>query len=63
MVAIRIETPEQRADGLMLLVRQGPVRTLRGEIYLCNERSLAILDAHNIPYQKLPIPNETGGLR
>jgi|GEM_PF-1852752 len=65
MVAIRFETPEQRADGFMLLVRHGTVRTLRGEIYVCNESSLKVLDSHRIPYEKVPYPllNEVDTLR
>lgn len=56
MVAIRFKSPAERADGFMLLIRQGTVRTLRGEIYVCSEASLAVLDAHKISYEKLPLP-------
>ena len=56
MVGIRIKNPEQRAEGFILLVRQGKVRAWRGEIYVVRERSLAVLEAHNISYERLPLP-------
>jgi hypothetical protein len=40
----------------MLLVRQGRVRTLCGETYVCQEYALKVLDAHQIPYQKVSLP-------
>ena len=40
----------------MLLVRQGKVRAWRGEIYVVREDSLAVLDAHNISYERSPLP-------
>jgi len=49
-------SPEQRADGYMFLARNGKVRTLRGEAYVCNENSLRVLDAHGISYEKVPLP-------
>ena len=65
MVAIRFKSAEQAADGFMLLVRQGRVRALRGEIYVCQEYALKALDAHRIPYEKVPYPhvNEADALR
>jgi len=66
MVAIRFTYPEGAANGLMLLVRQGRVRALRGEIYVCRESALSVLDAHEIPYEKLALPvnlNEVDTLR
>jgi len=66
MVAIRFKSPEQAADGLMLLVRQGTVRALRGEIYVCKESSLSALETHQIPYEKVVLPvnlNEVDTLR
>lgn len=66
MVAIRFTSPQQAADGLMLLVRQGPVRALRGEIYVCKESALAVLEERRIQYEKLPLPvtlNEVDTLR
>jgi hypothetical protein len=66
MVAIRFKTPEERAEGFMLLVRHGTVRTLRGPIYIFNDRLLPLLDDHNIPYEKVPLPvklNEVDTLR
>ena len=56
MVAIRFTRPEQHAEGFMLLVRQGRVRAWRGEIYVVREGSLAVLEAHNISYERLPLP-------
>jgi hypothetical protein len=50
----------------MLLARSGRVRTLRGEIYVCSEVSLGVLDAHKISYEKVPLPvdvNEVDALR
>ena len=49
----------------MLLVRQGRVRTLRGEIYVCQRYALKALDAHEIPYEQVPYPdlNEADALR
>jgi hypothetical protein len=66
MVAIRFTSEEKAADGLMLLVREGRVRALRGEIYVCQEYALSVLDAHQIPYEKVPFPvslNEVDTLR
>jgi hypothetical protein len=53
MVAVRFKSPEQRAEGFMALLRQGPVRTLRGEIYVVREGALAVLDRLNIAYDQL----------
>jgi hypothetical protein len=66
MVAIRFKSPDQTGDGSMLLTREGAVRTLPGEIYVCRESALGVLDAINIPYEKLPLPlslDEVGALR
>ena len=66
MVAIRFTSAEQAADGLMLLVRQGTVRALRGEIYVCKESALSVLDNHQIRYEKVRLPlnlNEMDTLR
>ena len=66
MVAIRFKTPEERAEGYMMLVRQGRVRALRGEIYVCNESFLSALDDRKIPYERIPLPvnaNEVDALR
>ncbi len=66
MVAIRFTSPEQAADGLMVLVRQGTLRVLRGEIYVCKEKALAALEAEQIPYERVPLPldlNEVDTLR
>jgi hypothetical protein len=66
MVAIRFKTPDEAADGFMLLTRQGSVRTLPGEIYVCRESALGVLDAHNIPYERVSLPlslNEVDALR
>ncbi len=58
MVAIRFKLPEQRADGFMLLVRRGKVRSLRDEIYVCSESALKALEEQNIAYEKVPLPTE-----
>jgi len=66
MVAIRFKSPEQAADGLMLLVRQGTVRAVRGEIYVCKGSALPVLENHQIRYEKVPLPlnlNEMDTLR
>jgi len=66
MVAIRFTSPEQAADGLMVLVRQGTVRALRGEIYIGKESALAAMDMQQIPYERVPLPlglNEVDTLR
>jgi hypothetical protein len=66
MVAVRFPDPEQRATGFLLLARTGTVRTLRGEIYVCTERALEVLDSHKIAYTRLPPPvnqNEVDALR
>ena len=56
MVAIRFTSPEQAADGLMVLVRHGTVRALRGEIYVCRESALSALENYQIQYEKVPLP-------
>ena len=55
MVAIRFTSPEQAADGLMVLVRQGTLRVLRGEIYVCKESALAALEAEQALGRELPL--------
>lgn len=57
MVAIRFASPEDRANGFMLLVRDGTVRTLRNEIFILRENGLAVLDQHNIKYKQIPLPD------
>jgi hypothetical protein len=66
MVAIRFTRPENRAEGFLLLVRQGPVRALRGEIYICRDYALATLDQNRIAYERVALPlelNEMDSLR
>jgi len=63
MVAIRIKAPERRTDGFMLLARNGPVRVMQGEIYLCHERALKALDSHNIPYEEVPLSASRYGVK
>ena len=66
MVAIRFPDPEDRAKGFLLLARAGRVRTLRGEIYLCSEKALEVLDSFGVPYTRVPPPvnpNEVDPLR
>ena len=64
MVAIRFPHSEERAEGFLLLARTGTVRTLRGEVFVCSEKALEILDSGAITYARLPPPvnqNETKG--
>jgi len=56
MVALRFHDPAQRAAGYLLLARVGTVRTLRGEIYICSDAALKVLDSNKIPYTKVPLP-------
>ncbi len=56
MVAIRFKREDQAADGFMLLTSQGKVRTLPGEIYVCRESALAVLDSNGILYEKVALP-------
>lgn len=66
MVAIRFQHSGERAEGFLLLARAGTVRTLRGEIYLCAEKALEVLDSHKIAYTRVPPPvnqNEVDTLR
>ena len=37
----------------MALLRQGTVRTLRGEVYIVREAALALLDRLNIAHERL----------
>ena len=66
MVAIRFPHPEDRAQGFLLLAGVGTVRTLRGEIYLCREKALEVLDSSHISYSRVSPPmnqNEVDALR
>jgi hypothetical protein len=66
MVAIRFPHPELRARGFLLLTEVGTVRTLRGEIYICTEKALEVLDSNKISYTRVPPPvnqNEVDALR
>lgn len=50
----------------MLLARTGRVRSLRGEIYGCQERALEVLDLHHLVYERVPLPaglNKVDALR
>jgi hypothetical protein len=60
MVAIRLTVTEQRDEGFMLLVMHGPVRTFRGEIYVCRDSVLKVLDEHGIRYVRVPHPVISG---
>jgi gamma-glutamylcyclotransferase (GGCT)/AIG2-like uncharacterized protein YtfP len=55
MVAVRIKSPEQRAEAFMALLRQGTVRSLRGEVYVVREGALAALDKLNVAYQRVAL--------
>lgn len=66
MVAIRFPHPEDRAQGFLLLAAVGTVRTLRGEVYLCTEKALEVLDSNHIPYSRVSPPinqNEVDSVR
>ncbi|HLY60287.1 MAG TPA: hypothetical protein VKV95_05930 [Terriglobia bacterium] len=66
MVAIRFSTPDEAAEGYMILARAGTVRTFRGEIYVCKESALSSLDSQNLHYEKVPLPaslNDVDALR
>jgi len=53
MVAVRIKSPDQRAEAFMALLRQGSVRNLRGGVYVVREGALAALDKLNVPYERV----------
>jgi hypothetical protein len=42
------------------LATKSVVRRLRGQIFEVSEAALKLLDAHQIPYQTLPIPQPSG---
>jgi hypothetical protein len=66
MVAIRFTSADQADSGFMLLVRQGTIRAVRGEVYICKDYALAVLDQNNIVYERVPLPvelNEVDSLR
>jgi hypothetical protein len=56
MVAIRFKTDEGADNGFMLLIEHGTTRTLPGEIYVCQESALKVLEAHQIAFDKVPLP-------
>ena len=56
MVAIRFKTDRGADDGFMLLIEHGRVRTLPGEIYVCQDSALKILEQHRIPFERVPLP-------
>ncbi len=60
MIRIRFPTDRERVQGNYLLATKGVVRRLRGQIFEVSEAGLKLLDAHQIPYQVLPIPEPSG---
>jgi len=60
MIRIRFATDQDRVAGNYLLATKSVVRRLRGQIFEVSEAALKLLDAHQIPYQTLPIPEPTG---
>jgi hypothetical protein len=56
MVATRFASLELRAKGFLLLAQNGTARSLRGEIYVCSEKALAVPDAQRVSYIKVPLP-------
>ena len=60
MIRIRFPTDQERIQGNYLLTTQSVVRRLRGQIFEVSEAALKLLDAHQISYQILPIPEPVG---
>ena len=56
MVAVRIKSPEQRAEGFMALLPQGTGRSLRGEVYVVRESALAALDKLKVAHERVALP-------
>jgi hypothetical protein len=56
MIRISFPTDQDRIQGNYLLATHAVVRRLRGQIFEITEREVKLLDAHQIPYTVLPIP-------
>jgi len=56
MVAVRFPRSEPRARGFLPVARSGTVRTLRGNIYVCDEVALGTLDLQGISYTRASLP-------
>jgi hypothetical protein len=60
MIRIRFPTDRERVQGNYLLATQSVVRRLRGQVFEVSEAALKLLDAHQISYLVLPIPEPHG---
>jgi hypothetical protein len=60
MIRIQFPTDRDRIQGNYLLATKSVVRRLRGQIFEVSEAALKLLDAHQISYQVLPIPEPSG---
>jgi hypothetical protein len=60
MIRIRFPTDQDRIRGNYLLATTAVVRRLRGQIFEVSERELKLLDAQQIPYVVVPVPEPTG---
>ena len=56
MIRIQFATDRDRIEGNYLLATRSVVRRLRGQVFEISEAALQLLDAHQIPYQVIPIP-------
>jgi hypothetical protein len=56
MIRIRFSTDHERIQGNYLLATQSVVRRLRGQVFEVSEAALKLLDAQQISYQVLPVP-------
>ena len=60
MIRIRFPTDHDRIQGNYLLATSGVVRRLQGQVFEVSNQQLELLDARQIPYVVLPIPEPTG---
>ena len=60
MIRIQFPTDRERIQGNYLLATQSVVRRLRGQVFEVSEAALKLLDAHQISYQVVPIPEPAG---
>ena len=60
MIRIRFLTDREGVQGNYLLATKSVVRRLRGQVFEVSKAALKLLDAHQISYQILPIPEPSG---
>ncbi|MFL5243517.1 MAG: hypothetical protein ACJ8FY_15540 [Gemmataceae bacterium] len=60
MTRIRFSTDEARIQANYLLATKGVVRRLQGQVFEVADHQLELLNAHQIPFAVLPIPEPTG---